>query len=393
MLALNYEFPPLGGGAGNATLNICRELDALGQEVAVLTSHFQGLPRRERIGGVEVHRVRVLRRRLDRSSPLEMGSFVLAAALPAASLARRLRPDVLHVYFGIPTGPVGLFVHLLTGVPYLLSLRGGDVPGFLKDELAWVHRLTGPLTRAVWGQAAAVVANSQGLGALAQRSLPGRPVHVIPNGVDTRRFRPAPEHANPGPGVFRILSAGRLVEQKGVRYVIEALPQVAAAGRRVEFAIVGSGPSEESLRRLAQEVGVAGQVCFLGWLDREELAARYRASDAFVLPSFEEGMPNVVLEAMASGLPIVTTDIYGNRELVRDGEQGFLVPPGDAAAVGAALARLAADPDLARSLGRQARQRAEGFSWGKVAQAYLDLSEKALAAPPAGAAHRSVLPE
>ena len=377
ILALNYEFPPLGGGAGNATHNICRELGALGHDVAVLTSHFRGLARRERVDGIEVHRVPVLRRRLERCTPLEMASFVLAAALPAVALARRMRPDVLHVYFGVPTGPLGLLVHLVTGIPYVLSLRGGDVPGFLGPELAWVHRLTAPLNRVVWGRAGAVVANSEGLGALAQRSLTGGTVQVIPNGVDTERF--FPDQLPPDPAVFRMLFAGRLVEQKGVRYIIEALPRLADLGRNIELEVVGSGPSEADLRRLAHELGVAGQVRFAGWLDRDDLAARYRASDVFVLPSFEEGMPNVVLEAMASGLPVVTTDIYGNRELVQDGVEGLLVPAGSTEAVGTALERLAADPGLARAMGQRARGKAEAFSWRKVAAAYLALSQSALA--------------
>ena len=130
---------------------------------SVLTSRYRDLPPFEVRDGYGVHRVRALRSAVDKSSPVEMASFILGALIPAVRLAREFRPDVLHVYFGMPTGPVGLLLKKLLGIPYLLSLRGGDVPGFLPGTLDRLHRLSAPLSRWVWREAAAIVANSRGL--------------------------------------------------------------------------------------------------------------------------------------------------------------------------------------------------------------------------------------
>lgn len=380
ILALNYEFPPLGGGAGNATAHICRELVRLGCDVAVLTSAYKDLPRNERVDGYTVHRVPVLRRRVDQCSPLEMATFVISAMAPTVKLARQFKPDILHVYFGVPTGPVGLLVKKMTGIPYLLSLRGGDVPGFLSHSLGKMHRLIGPLNHRVWDNASVIVANSQGLRELAQKSLSRGTVRMVPNGVDLETYAPA---ALPrSDGVFRILFVGRLVEQKGARYILEVLPDVMAqTGAGVEVALVGSGPEEPALRQQARRMGLADQVHFRGWVTRKDMPEQYRSADIFVFPSFEEGMPNVVLEAMASGLPVVATDIYGNRELVVDGDNGVLVSPGDAEALCRALVRLAKDPDLRRLMGGRSRERAQAFGWEETARAYLGLSQTILEQP------------
>lgn len=378
ILALNYEHPPLGGGAGNATAHICRELVGLGCEVAVLTSRFHGLAARETVDGYELYRVPVLRRRLDQSTPVEMASFVFSAMVPALQLARRFRPDVLHVYFSVPTGPVGVLVKRLTGTPYLLSLRGGDVPGFLPDTLGRLHRLTAPVNRLVWRESGAIVANSEGLQRLAQRAAGSRQVHMAPNGVDLDTYRPGqrPEH-----GVFRVLFVGRLVEQKGARYVLEAVALLRTkVDRPIEVVLVGAGPEEPALRRLAQELGLGDTVRFAGWAARHEMPGHYRNADAFVFPSFEEGMPNAVLEAMASGLPIITTDIYGNRDLFTSEDQGFLVPTADANSIAEILRRLIVDPDLRRFAGQQARARAAAFGWRNTAATYLQLSRAILQA-------------
>ena len=186
ILLLNYEFPPVGGGAGNVSAQIARHLVRRGAEVVVLTSHFEGLAREEQRDGYTIHRVSALRGRIDRCSVPEMGAYVASAALPALRLARQFRPDLMHVYFGMPTGPVALFVNQLKGIPYLLSLQGGDVPGFLGNELALLHGVTRPVTKLVWSRAGALIVNSSGLYERAIRTLPDRRIDVVPNGVDLK---------------------------------------------------------------------------------------------------------------------------------------------------------------------------------------------------------------
>ena len=355
VLLLNYEFPPLGGGAATASAQIARHLARRGVRVVVVTSAFRGLPRWERRDGYLVRRVAVLRRHLDRCSVPEMGLYMAGALLPTLHVARRFRPDLLHVFFGMPTGVVGLAVHELCGIPYLLSLRGGDVPGFMEAETARLHRLTRPLTRRVWARAGAVVVNSRGLYDLASRSADGRHLDIVPNGTDLQRFVPALAGRD-GCSNVRLLFVGRFVGQKGLSYLLDAIAALpASAAERVRLALVGSGPDEAALRQQARDLGLASRVQFSGWVPREEIVTHYQRADIFVLPSLDEGMPNVVLEAMACGLPVLATAIRGNTELVRQEVNGLLVPPANVPALSQALARLIADTELRMAMGKQSR--------------------------------------
>lgn len=380
ILALNYEFPPLGGGASNATAHICRELVQMGNEVEVLTSGFPGLPGEEEHWGYQVHRVPVVRKKIHQSSPHEMSTFAVSALLPALSLIRRFRPHIVHAYFAIPTGVVAWLLHAFTRTPYILSLRGGDVPGFLPDALGNFHRLTAPLTSVIWDNAAAIVANSEGLQQLAQRTA-NIPVALATNGIDLETYSPPTQPRSDG--VFRILFVGRLVEQKGLRYLIETLPAVQAKSPSpVELLVVGDGPAMPALQQQATDLGLSNAVRFAGWQQRAAMPGLYQSADVFAFPSFEEGMPNVVLEAMASGLPIVTTDIYGNRELVTDGDNGYLTPPADTLALQHALTTLAQDVALRSRMGARAQLRTEDYGWQRTARIYAELSRQALLKQP-----------
>lgn len=379
VLLLNYEFPPLGGGAATASAQIAREMAARGAEVAVLTSLAGDLPRREKRNGYTVYRVPVMRRNADRCSLPEMGAFIACSAIPALKLARQFRPDILHVFFGMPTGPVGWLISRALRVPYLLSLRGDDVPGRQGGALALAHRVMSPLTRAVWSRAGALVVNGEGLRERATRVVPGRHIELVPNGVDLGAFSPRQEREIAEGR--KLLFVGRLHEQKGLSHLLEAVAMLAPELRqRVSVEFVGSGPDEERLRGLVRGLGLAQQVSFAGWVAREDMAPRYREADLFAFPSYEEGMPNVVLEAMACGLPVVASDIPGVRGLVRDGENGLLVPPADAGAFSNALAGLLSDDAMLRRTGRESYRLAQGYSWASTATCYMEISEAVMAA-------------
>ncbi len=381
ILLLNYEFPPLGGGAGNASAQIAKCLARMGVEVAVVTSRYHGLAPYEVKEGCTIYRVPVVRRYLDHCSIAEMATFVASAAFSMRSIIKSFSPNVLLVFFGMPTGPLGLYAKKLFRLPYILSLRGGDVPGFLAGELGLSHRMVGSITKAVWNDASAVVANSEGLAKLAQRSYDKGVVHVIPNGVDISTFYPM------GPigrkrcsnDTMSMIFVARLVEQKGAKLILQAMSGIAGRLQRpIKLEIIGKGPEEESLKSIVEDLGLNEMVCFSGWLERSGVADRMRHSDVFVFPSYEEGMPNVVLEAMACGLPIITTDIYAIRGLVEDGVNGILIPPGDAQALGEAIVALGSDPVMAQAMGQESLEIVKQYDWMKSAEAYLRLAEGAV---------------
>lgn len=376
LLLLNYEYPPLGGGAGNATANMARELAALGHDVRVVTAAYGDLPKRERVDGFEIRRIPAIRRHADHCSPLEMLSFMASAMLALPIMAGTWRPDACIAFFGIPCAPAAWLLKGFRGVPYVVSLRGGDVPGFQPYDLAGYHRLTGPLIRFLWKRAAAVVANSRGLADLARKSAGATPIGLIPNGVDPTRFAPADELSREGP--VRLVFVGRLVRQKGLDVLLEALSRL-PRDACYEATIIGDGPLREDLANMAGRLGLGGKVRFAGWVSRADMPQELRHGDAFVFPSRDEGMPNAVLEAMASGLAVAATRIAGNEELVEDGSTGFLVPPDDPDALAGVLARLVADRNLCWRLGTAGRDKVvREYSWRAVAEAYADLCRRAV---------------
>jgi glycosyltransferase involved in cell wall biosynthesis len=222
----------------------------------------------------------------------------------------------------------------------------------------------------IWKQASAVIANSHGLRDLAIAFDGNIDIPIIPNGVDISRFDAGDrDWSSP-----RILSAGRVVFQKGLDLGLRAL-----AGLKDldwEWRIAGDGPQMDELKSLAREFGISERVMFLGWQSREDLAEWYHRSNLFLFPSRHEGMPNAVLEAMASGLPVVATRIAGNEELVLDGETGLLVHPEDVQSLRDALRTLLADERLRERLGRASRQRVgKDYSWENVARRYSETLE------------------
>ncbi len=368
ILIINSEYPPIGGGAGNASANLASQLAALGQEVTVLTAHFADLPAEEQQGGVRLLRIRAMRRRRERSNAVEQIAFMLSSTLKTLRLLRSWRPDVILAFFGIPSGLAAWAACRVAGVPYLVSLRGGDVPGFRPYDFALYHRLAAPLIRVIWRQAAHVVANSAGLKALAQAFDPVVDIPVIPNGVDLQRYQPARRVWEPA----HLLLVGRLVHQKGVDLLLKALAGLEE--QRWSLTLVGDGPQRPELQAFVEAHCLQERVRFASWLEGEALVQAYQQANLFVFPSRHEGMPNAVLEAMSAGLPVIASRIAGNEELVVDGETGLLVPPEDANALRQALETLLGDAELRQRMGVAGRARVEErFSWRRSAEAYLAL--------------------
>jgi len=372
ILFVNYELPPIGGGGGRATWQIARRLVETGHVVRVLTSLFGDLPPEEMRDGVKIRRIRVLRRRPDGTSTRELLSFMMKSLAPATRWAEESRPDVVCAFFAIPGGPAAWRLRRRLNVPYVLALRGSDVP---RPELARHQRLhffTRPFIRRLLHDAAGATAVSDGLRDAAMRLEAGVPIEVIPNGVDTAFFTPS-EDVESREVAPELLYVGRLREFKGVQHLIGALPAISQElGRAVRLTIVGDGPYLRNLKALVERqraAGVNSDVRFMGWMEQAELRGLYQRASAVVLPSLVEGHPNVLLEGMACGLPCVASDVPGTREVVTS-ETGFLVRPESADAIRRAVVKLFVNPGVWRRMSRAARGRALEFGWLGVAKRY-----------------------
>ncbi len=223
-----------------------------------------------------------------------------------------------------------------------------------------------------------MTANGPGLVARARAFEPGLAVELVPNGVDLERFSPVPapagRRAGRAQGPLRLLLCGRLAAGKGLETLVPALARLAGPGSAWTLAVAGDGPRMGWLRAALEAAGLAERTRFLGFVPREAMPGVYRRADVLVHPSHFEGQSNTVLEAMASGLAVVASDIPGCAELVRPGESGARVPPGAAGALAGALGALLARPGQAAAMGRRGRELAEAHgSWARTARRYATL--------------------
>lgn len=348
LLVVDGLYPSTGGAEVQARL-LSRTLAAQGHEVSVvapLLAPYQTA--HENVDGVPLERIRYPKVRL-------LGAVILCVRFAAFLLARRKRYDAIHVHMAQNLAAIcGLLRPLLHAtvtvkISGAWEFDGGILDPRKRDRFpyrvlnAWVRRAD----------------HIQCISAYTQQMLLDagyRPQTLlqVPNAVDLTRF--APSGIQNGTGPVRVVSVGRHVPVKGLYVLLEAW-RLADLGRSARLVLAGDGPERAGLMARAQALGIADSVDFLGTV--ADVPALLASSSVYVQASFQEGLSNAVLEAMASALPVVATRISGNTDLVQDGDNGLLVEPGDAAGLASALSALVRDPQRAHRLGQRARASVE----------------------------------
>lgn len=372
ILLLNYEFPPLGGGAGKATYNIAKELSRLGHDIDVLTSRMKGQKTEEQIEGFRVHRVSSWRKSIHDCGFLGALTFVFFAYFKFSQLTNNNHYDVIHYFFGLPTGFLSLLPGTHKTTPYIVSLRGSDVPLYdaYNKNLQYTHKILKPFTTYIWKKAKKVVAVTKSLKITALKTAPAQDIIVIPNGVEMDSFKPVEKTKRPD-DTLRLLSVTRLIERKGVEHILQALAEL--KDQNITLLVVGTGNYENNLKHICEDLLLNDLVTFYGYCPREKLSALYSQSDVFVLPSLAEAFGNVFAEAMAYGLPIIGTRIGGIIDLVDD-ENGILVEPGNVEEIKQAIMTMKHSPDIRTRMKKTNRKKiVENYKWETVAQQYLAL--------------------
>lgn len=278
-------------------------------------------------------------------------AYCLCYFVEAAMVAQWMRCkglSHLHVHFATPAATVGLIVTKLTPFTLSITVHGPDefydVPGYHLQQKIAASRLLCTIGMFARSQLMKISPASE-----------WHKVAVTPLGVDPDIFRPKPFRANPLP--FEILCVGRLVPAKGQHILLSAAKRLHQEKRSFRLRFVGDGPDRASLERAAVKMGIESYVVFEGAVNQDRIRDLYQMADVFALASFAEGIPVVLMEAMAMQIPCVTTWITGIPELIRDGVDGLLVPPSDEAALAAAIARLMDDERLREKLGDAGRLR------------------------------------
>jgi glycosyltransferase involved in cell wall biosynthesis len=371
LLIVSHEYPPIGGGGANACFFLAREIARKGNSVTVVTAMFENLPYEEITDeGVKIYRVKCKRSNKEKSSFKEMLSYLVSAMKKTDVLLQREKFDKCLVFFGIPSGPIALRLKHKYKIPYVVRFGGGDIPGAQK-RFKYIYVVLAPIIRKIWQNAESLIANSEGLKLRAQGFEDKYPITVIENGVDNQFFAPV---AKEDSGTVKILFVSRIIEGKGLQYLIPNLNEINEkvndiCGKNIKLVIVGDGPYRGELEKIASKFNSDKFVSFEGRKDREDVKKYYQSADIFVLPSLSEGMPNVVLEAMACGLPIIMTPCEGSKELVTD--NGIITSLED---LKDNMVKLCSDKALRNEMGQKSLEHInEKFQWETIASRYIEL--------------------
>lgn len=321
-------------------------------------------PRRETRNGIEVEHPRYLL-----LPKIGMNQAPAALARVGLAAARRLIAagfdfDLIDAHYFYPDGVAATMIGKALGKPVAITARGTDI-----NLIPRYEKPRNMILEAARNSAAMITVCGALKEALTELGAPKDKITVLRNGVDLELFRPVdPQQARNEFSVksaFAIASVGHLIERKGHHLVIEALSQLPD----VALYVAGSGEMEGNLRRLAERLGVASRVYFLGALPQERLRLLYSAVDCLVLASSREGWANVLLEAMACGTPVVASNVWGTPEVVASREAGVLMEERSADGIVQAVRRLRqAPPDRART-----RAYAENFGWAPTTAGQVEI--------------------
>jgi glycosyltransferase involved in cell wall biosynthesis len=375
---VSRRFFPAISGMSVYALNLLRELVAGGHDVTMV-SQYRGDPEGTAVYGggppPPVEGVRVLG--LEALGEQDGGDFERDIATMVDTVVREhaTEPfDVLHAQYGYPTGLAVLEAARRTGASCVVSIQGGD--GHWVGECCSTHR---EAMRTVILRAGAVLIGSASFRheVVERLDVPASRFDVVPGGVDVRRFRPREASHEALTFVYH----GRVDRRKGVLDLLDAFAEVDGGARLV---VSGIGPDVEAARTRVEELGLGERVELTGYAAYDEAPEVLGRGDVFVSPTYAEGFSNTILEAMASGLPIVSTSSVGVVDALRDERDALLVPPGDVRALRRAMARMRDDAALRRRLAEAALGEVRAkYAWDAVAAQVVAVYERVRGTAPA----------
>ena len=338
ILMANYEFPPIGGGGANANLALLREFAGRDDiEVDLITSGARFSCSRF-ADNITVHTIGIRKKELHYWRKREVIEWLIKAGPYYRKLIEGGDYDLAHAFFGFPTG--WLCWRNAGKLPYIISLRGSDVPG-QNPRLKIDYNLLSPVFKWIWNRSVCLAACSEGLKQRALNFMDTDKIEVIPNGVNLEEFRPAKQKPEMTP--LRLITVGRLSETKRVDKLIRAIETFKKQDIHLILTIVGTGALIKQLEQMVSDRNLNDQIEMTGRVSPEQMPELYENAHIYVSATMQEGMSNAMLEAMASGLPIVTTRCEGVEELI-DGN-GIVLDDAEPESFAAAIKSLSSNPD------------------------------------------------
>jgi glycosyltransferase involved in cell wall biosynthesis len=360
---VNALFHPFSGGVEKHMLELSRELVKQDVDVTIVTARIEGTPAYEEMDGVKVHRVPCLSVKVPGLYP---PPFVMS---PFFSLyLKRLDDengfDIIHLQnrFFVDFDTAALYAKI-KNKPFMMTIHNARPLGISLPISVFGSAYDWAIGRWPFAMADRIIAVSEWVRHdIAKYRIDENKIVAVHNGINVGSFRPTAAtnvRKQYGIGGPMLLFVGRMITQKGVPYLIDAMPLVLQRHPDTRLLLVGRGSALESLKKKVGAMGLEKSVIFSGYMTEEMLKEAYGTCDMFVLPSVWEVLPIAILEAMASGKPVVCTNAGGNAELVKDGYNGYVVPMRSPEALADRINALLDDPEKMKSMGRAGRRRAE----------------------------------
>jgi glycosyltransferase involved in cell wall biosynthesis len=375
---------------------LSKRLKNRGLEIFILAPYHEGSKFYEEVEDLKIHRFPYfypnkfqklayeggILPNLKRSwlARMQVPLLILAELYWAQKLVKKEKIDLIHSHWLIPSGLVGGIISRFLGTLHITTAHAGDV--FTMERI----KILNPLGNFILKNSSIVTVNSKytkGIVEILSRDIKNKPtIEIIPMGIDTKKFYPKGDKIDLFPRNNVIFNVGRLVEKKGVEFLIKAMPLILLEMPNAKLIIGGSGPDEKKLKNLVRSLKIEASVIFMGYIRNSDLPKYLRAADIFVLPSIKtkegdtEGLGVVLLEAIACGVPVIGSNIGGITDIIQDGKNGLLAEPGNLKDIAGKVIKLLSDENLRQKFSEDGIKIVrERFSWNVVTSKFAKIYE------------------
>lgn len=367
---LNNEFPPLGGGTGTVNYELFKQFSKYPDlKIDLITSGNKQDKNTEQFSeNIQIHKVLINSNNIHHASNYELIKYTLKASIKALKLYKKNKYDFSFAWSTVPAGFVSFLLKVIFGLAYYVRVGGPDIPGF-EERYQKIYRIISPLIQLIWKKSNFLIVKCKTEFEMIKAINQKLNIQIIYNGVDTQKFYFVEKPLNEP---LKIICPARLIKRKGQDVLIKAIAHLKAKGIIFNIDFIGEGDEKENYIQLAEELGVTEQICFCAYIERTKIQEFYQKADIFVLPSYNEGMSNALLEAMACGLPVVVTDVGGTKELV-DETNGFIFAKGNVEELVSILENIYNNKNVLSKKAFNSSKKAHNLSWSLIGEKYLVL--------------------
>lgn len=374
ILLVNYEYKPQCGGAGLGTYNMAKKFRQMGHEVELLIGWDYKFGKPEFINDVEMLIIKTKKKNIHQSTAIGLLKFVFAGLFRINQITRKKEFDIIQFYFSVPTGILKYGIH--KKVPYIISLRGMDIPGFRKDKYKTLSWITKRINYKVVKSAVAVTSLSAAAGKYFMQFAPDIKLDIIPNAVEYEMYSVKENYSKQ---INKFVAVSRLTGFKNLDLMIKAFVDVHDRYPTISLDIYGEGRERLNLEQLIVNCHAESYIRLMGYANREKLVDVLPEYDVFSLMSIGDSFGIVFIEAMSVGLPVICARAGGPKEIVVEGVTGLFAKPDDLEDTIRLIEYCVENPKATAKMGQQGRKRVEEyFSVTSVAKQHIELYERCL---------------